>query len=138
VIGSARSILNFMPITLRPYFRAMLFPIVLLLLGCVPGLSWFIWSGHGGFGWLLLPLCFPYVLIRLSILVWKAQAAERRNVVKIAVLALLTYVLFAYPTTRFTEWYVNSTIGPFIQTGTMFRLAIFPIGLAFPNHNPKP
>lgn len=124
--------------TLRACFQTLLPPFVLLLLGFIPGLSWFIWSGHGGFGWILLPICFPYIVIRLGVFIWKAESSHRRETIGIAMLALASYILFAYPTTRFTEWYVSSTIGLPIQTGTLFRLAIFPIGLAIPNHNPKP
>lgn len=123
--------------TARTVCRALLPVIVFLLLGCVPILSLFLWSAHGGVGWLLLPLCFPYVLIRLAILVAKA-GAERARALKMAAVALAAYILFAYPTTRFTEMYVNRSIGPFLQVGTLFRLAVFPIGLVIPNHNPKP
>jgi hypothetical protein len=51
---------------------------------------------------------------------------------------LATYILFAYPATLYSEYYISSTIGNFIQKGTLFRLAIFPIGFVIPNHNPKP
>ena len=111
---------------------------VLLLLGCIPGISWFIWSGHGGVGWLLLPLCFPYIVIRLAILVFRSQPDERNHQLRVAVACISLYVLTAYPATYYAEHYINSTIGPFIQRGTLFRLTVFPAGLAIPNHNPRP
>jgi len=55
-----------------------------------------------------------------------------------AAATVAAYVLFAYPVTRYTEHHINSTLGNFIQEGTMFRLAIFPIGFAIPNHDPRP
>jgi hypothetical protein len=67
-------------------------------------------------------------------------APRNEEMLSLRIAALATYTLVAYPnpTTRVTEWCVNSTIGLFIQTGTIFRLAIFPIGLAFPQHHPNP
>jgi hypothetical protein len=49
-------------------------------------------------------------------------------------LALATYVLVAYPVTKYTEWYVRSSIGLDIPQGMLFRLAIFPVGLALSHH----
>ena len=122
----------------RPFFRVLLFPVGLLILGCIPGVSFFVWSGHGGFGWILLPVCFPYLIVRLTILIWRTEANARKNAACLAAAILASYVVLAYPITRYTEHYINSTIGNFIQEGTMFRLAIFPVGLAIPNHNPRP
>jgi hypothetical protein len=124
--------------TYRPFFRTLLFPFGLLVLGCIPGVSFFLWSGHGGIGWTLLPVCFPYLIVRLTYLIWKTETSARKNAASLAVAILAGYVVLAYPITRYTEHYVNSTIGKFIQEGTLFRLAIFPAGLAIPNHNPKP
>jgi hypothetical protein len=122
----------------RLFFRALLFPVGLLLLSCLPGVSFFLWSGHGGIGWILLPICFPYLIVRMTFLIWRTEPSARKNAAALALAILAAYVLLAYPITRYTEHYVNSTIGKFIQQGTLFRLAIFPVGLAIPNHNPKP
>ena len=122
----------------RPFLRVLLYPVGLLIAGCIPVISWFVWSGHGGFGWILLPICFPYVIVRLLILIWRTEPIARKAAVSKAAAIIAAYILLAYPATFYTEHYINSTIGNFIQKGTLFRLAIFPIGLAIPNHNPKP
>jgi len=124
--------------TFRSYTSVLAFPVILLLVGCIPKVSWFVWSGHGGFGWLLLPLCFPYICIRLVILIWRAQPQERVQKLRFAAFSVFLYLVIAIPATNYTERYINSTIGAFIQRGTLVRLAIFPVGLAIPNHNPKP
>jgi hypothetical protein len=124
--------------TYRPFFRTLLFPFGLLFLGCIPGVSFFVWSGHGGIGWILLPICFPYLIARLLILIWKSEPNARKNTASLSIAILAAYVVLAYPITRYTEHNINSTIGNFIQEGTLFRLAIFPVGLAIPNHNPRP
>jgi hypothetical protein len=122
----------------RRLVRLLLFPACILILGCIPRVSFFVWSGHGGIGWILLPICFPYLIVRLTILVWKTEASTRKNAAGLAAAILAGYVVLAYPITRYTEHYVNSAIGNFIQEGTLFRLAIFPVGLAIPNHHPRP
>ncbi|HET9995466.1 MAG TPA: hypothetical protein VFQ18_08675 [Candidatus Acidoferrum sp.] len=124
--------------TKQPFLRVLLFPVGLLTLGCIPVVSWLVWSGHGGFGWILLPICFPYIIVRLTILVWRTEPSARKTAASKAAATIAAYILFAYPATLYTEHYISSTIGNFIQKGTLFRLAIFPIGLAIPNHNPKP
>jgi hypothetical protein len=121
-----------------PFIRVLLFPVGLLILGCIPVISWFVWSGHGGFGWILLPICFPYITVRLTILIWRTEPSARKVAAIKAAATVAAYVVFAYPVTRYTEYYISSTIGSFFQKGTLFRLAIFPIGFAIPNHNPKP
>jgi hypothetical protein len=122
----------------RPFLRVLLFPVGLLILGCIPVISWFVWSGHGGFGWILLPVCFPYMIVRLTILIWRTEPTARKTAARKAAATVAAYFLFAYPATLYTEYYISSTIGNFIQKGTLFRLAIFPIGFVIPNHNPKP
>jgi hypothetical protein len=122
----------------RPFLRVLVFPVGLLILGCIPVISWFVWSGHGGFGWFLLPLCFPYMIVRLTILIWRAEPSARKKGVSKAAAVIAAYILLAYPATLYTEYYIGSTIGNFIQKGMLFRLAIFPVGLAIPNHNPQP
>ena len=124
--------------TKQPFLLVLLFPVGLLILGCVPVISWFAWSGHGGFGWFLLPICFPYMIVRLTILIWRAEPNARKTAVRLGAAIVAVYILFAYPATLYTEYYISSTIGNFIQKGTLFRLAIFPIGFVIPNHNPKP
>jgi hypothetical protein len=96
-----------------------------------------LWPGHGGIGWILLPICFPCLIVRLTYLIWKTETSARKNATGLAAI-LAGYVALAYPITRYAEHYVNSAIGKFIQEGTLFRLAIFSLALAIPNHNPRP
>lgn len=52
------------------------FAFVMFAIAIIPGLN-FTYSGHGGFSWLLIPLCFPYVVLRAAIKI--VQGAEDRR-----------------------------------------------------------
>jgi hypothetical protein len=112
--------------------RVFWFPIGLFVSGCIPVLSWFLYSGHGGLAWLILPFCFPYIVLRLVLALWKQPAEQRRSGVKIAVTAILLYMLISYPMTRWTEHDVTSSIGLPIRPGILFKLSTFPVGYALP------
>ncbi len=112
--------------------RVFWFPVGLLVLGCVPVLSWFLYGGHGGVAWLILPFCFPYIVVRCVLALWRLPAEQRRSGVRIVATAILLYMLISYPMTRWTENSVTSSIGLPIRPGTLFKLATFPVGYALP------
>jgi hypothetical protein len=70
-------------------------PVALLVLGCVPGVSLLLYSGHGGLAWLLLPLCFPYIVAMLAIKIWNLPAEDksRGTATATAIAGVLLYVL---------------------------------------------
>ena len=107
-------------------------PVALLVLGCVPGVSLFLYSGHGGLAWLLLPLCFPYIALMLAIKISRLPAEERARGTTTALIGVLFYMLVAYPLGRCSERYFNSTIGLRLLPGTIFKQAIFPLGKIIP------
>jgi hypothetical protein len=107
-------------------------PVALLILGCVPGASLVLYSRHGGLGWLLLPLCFPYIALMLAIENWKLPAPERARGTATAITGVLLYMLVAYPLGRMSERYIKATIGLPLLPGTVFIQATFPLGKALP------
>jgi len=109
-------------------------PVALLVLGCVPGVSLVLYSGHGGLAWLLLPLCFPYIVAMLAVKFWKLPAEEKSRGAATAVAGVLLYMLVAYPLGRWSERYINSTIGLPLLPGTIFKQATFPLGKVLPPH----
>src|SRR4029077_11043296 len=82
-------------------------PVALLVLGCVPGVSLLLYSGHGGLAWLLLPLGFPYIVVMLAVKVWQLPAAEKTRGTATAITGVLLYMLVAYPLGRWSERYIN-------------------------------
>jgi hypothetical protein len=114
--------------------KVFVVPVALLVLGCVPGVSLVLYSGHGGLAWLLLPLCFPYIVVMLAIRVWKLPAEEKPRGTAMAIAGVLLYVLVAYPLGRWSEHYIRSTIGLSLLPGTIFKQATFPLGKVLPPH----
>ena len=109
-------------------------PVGILVLGCVPGVSWFLYSGHGGLAWLILPFCFPYILVMLVMNIWKLPATEKSSGAKVALASVLAYIVVAYPLTRGSERYIHSTLGLRLLPGTIFKQATFPLGKILPPH----
>ena len=112
--------------------RVFLFPAIVIALGCVPYLNFFLYSGHGGIFWLVLPFCFPYLLVRSLLEIRKLAATERRRGLETLALGFSIYFALAYPATRWTEYYITSHLGLPIVPGTLFKFATLPLGLALP------
>ena len=47
------------------------FAVIMFVLAIIPGFNFFTYSGHGGPGWLVAPLCFPWVIVRTFIKIAK-------------------------------------------------------------------
>jgi hypothetical protein len=110
-------------------------PLAILILGCIPVLNVMLYSGHGGPFWLLLPFCFPYILIRLLIELRRLPPPNRKRGSKMAGVSVLLYILVAFPITRWTEHSVTSWSGLPIPPGTMFKLATLPVGFLLPPYH---
>ena len=117
----------------RPaYLAALLPPLWLLLLGVLPGSRFLLFSGHGGIGWLILPLCLPYVALMLALRIRNTPPPARRSTFKRAAATILVYILAAFPLSELASRGFKRSFG--LETGRhqVFRLAIFPIGLLLP------
>lgn len=112
--------------------RVFLFPAIVIVLGCVPGLNLFLYSGHGGPLWLVLPFCFPYILVIGAVEVRKLPSAKRISGLEIVTIAVVIYLVLAYPATRWTEHCLTSQLGLPIRPGILFKMAIMPVGLLVP------
>ena len=121
----------------RIWYRVFGWPVGLLVAGCIPGVSWFLYSGHGGVGWFVLPLCFPYIVALLAIHIWRLPSGQRASGAKTAGGAVLLYMIFSAPTTLWTEHYLASSIGLQLPAGSLFKLANFPLGYVFPPYAGK-
>src|ERR1700731_185590 len=121
-------------IKLNVKFLAKVFsvPVALLILGCVPGISLVLYSGHAGLAWLLQPLCFPFIVLMLAVKICKLAAEEKPRATAVAITAILLYIFAAYPIGRISERYIKVTIGLSLLPGTIFKQATFPLGKALP------
>jgi len=94
----------------RFFLRAYSFVLVVAICGVTPGCN-FMFSGHSGLFWLLLPFGLPYALVR-SFLWWRAAHGERRRLyARHAVLALLLYGLIALPISAAATYSIERTFG---------------------------
>lgn len=121
--------------TREKLFRVFGLPLAVLILGCIPVLNVLLYSGHGGPFWLLLPFCFPYILIRLFFELRRLPPPARKRASRVAGVSVLLYVLVAFPVTRWTEHSVASWSKLPIPPGTMFKLATLPVGFLLPPYH---
>ena len=61
----------------REAIRIYRFPIIMYALAIVPGLN-FTYSGHGGLSWVIVPLCFPWVIVRILIKIARGSQESSR------------------------------------------------------------
>jgi hypothetical protein len=72
-----RQYFQFGPSFWREVLVAYGFPITMFALAIIPGLN-FTYSGHGGISWLLVPFCFPCVIVRALIKIRNGSEESRR------------------------------------------------------------
>lgn len=107
-------------------------PFVLILLGVVPGINFVLYTGHGGFGWLFLYLCLPYVLITPTLRIRRCERSYRQRFALHAAGVLILYLLAAFPLTNLAAHRIEAAFGlPAWKDYGMYRVAIFPLGLLF-------
>lgn len=98
-----------------------------MLLGAmfVPGLNFWLYSGHGGFGWLLLPLVCPFAVVVL--ISYALRSTRRTRAAFHAGGVLLSYLVLAFPLSRFAGSALESGFG---LPANVYEFAAFPFSLA--------
>ena len=86
------------------------FPFVMFALAIIPGLN-FVYSGHGGIAWFLIPLCCPYVLGSAIVKLAKAQRPALAGYIRFYAIAILGYVVVALPLSWAATASLRSTFG---------------------------
>lgn len=116
---------------IKAIFSLFTLPLVLISLAIVPGINAFVFSGHGGPGWYVLPFCTPSVLLRFAMLMLHEERV-RRYYVKVGALAIVTYLIVLYPLSSMTTRVMYSTIGLEIKQSEFYKVIAFPFGFAVP------
>ena len=101
------------------------FPIVMFALAIIPGLN-FTYSGHGGISWFLVPLCFPWVILRALIKTMKASEASRRWYKSFFKITIPSYIAIALPLSWAATTSLRLTFGFQISTWTFFADMVSP------------
>jgi hypothetical protein len=125
------------PAPLRVVLSLVGLPLVLFGLACVPVLNSFVFSGHGGPGWLVLPICFPLLLINVYRLVVKPRRLAGASPWKVSGAICLTYLVLAYPCGALAEQRITAYSGLPIEDHAFYRLMTLPVGLVVPPWHAK-
>jgi len=107
-------------------------PAILVGMACVPGLNALIFSGHGGPGWLALPLCFPVLLVNTYRLVIRPARRTRISWWRRSAAISVAYLVLAYPVAVLAEQRISKDSGLPIADRAFYRLMTFPIGPILP------
>jgi len=105
--------------------RAYGFPIVMFALAIVPGFN-FTYSGHGGISWFVVPLCFPYVILRALIKIMKGSDGFRRWYKSFFKVTIPSYIALALPLSWVATTSIRMAFGLRISTWTFFALMVSP------------
>jgi hypothetical protein len=108
-------------------------PAILVGTACVPGLNALVFSGHGGPGWLALPLCFPVLLVSTYRLVIRPARRTGISPWRRSVAISVAYLVLAYPFAVLAEHRITKDSGlPMVADRAFYRLMTFPIGPVLP------
>ena len=101
------------------------FPMVMFALAIVPGLN-FTYSGHGGPSWFFVPLCFPWVIVRILIKIAKGSEASSRWYKNFFKITIPSYIAISLPLSWAAVTSIRMAFGLPISTWTFFALMVSP------------
>jgi hypothetical protein len=101
-------------------------------MACIRGPNLLFFSGHGGFGWLVLPFCFPVLLVNMYLLVIKPARGAGISPWRRAVAISVAYLVLAYPFAVIAEHRITKDLGLPIADRLFYRLMTFPVGPILP------
>jgi hypothetical protein len=102
------------------------FPIVMFALAIIPGFN-FTYSGHGGISWFVVPLCFPWVVLRALIKIVKGSEASRTWYKGFFKITIPSYIALALP----LSWAATTSISNDFRSADFHVELPCPHGLAF-------
>ena len=109
----------------REVFRSFGFPLIMFACAIVPVAN-YTFSGHGGFSWLILPLCFPTVVVRAIVKSLMGDEASRtwhRSFYKVAIPA---YIAAALPLSWLAVTSIRATFGLPVSVWFFFGIMVSP------------
>jgi hypothetical protein len=110
-------------------WRVYGFAIVMALLAIIPGCN-FLYSGHGGLAWLILPLVFPFTLFMLY-RVWRTAPEGRTRPTRFAIVSLVLYFPISLLAAMFGAASIENTFGLPVEALPFWGFFILPLGLIF-------
>ena len=109
----------------REVIGAYGFPMVMFALAIIPGLN-FTYSGHGGISWLVVPLCFPSVILRALINITKGSEGSRQWYKSFFKTTIPSYIALALPLSWAATTSIRITFGLTVSTWSFFAIIVSP------------
>jgi hypothetical protein len=109
----------------REILLAYGFPMLIFGLATVPVLN-FTFSGHGGPGWFVAPLCFPSVILQAVLRMTKGAHDARDWYKRFFKTTIPAYVAFAYPLSWVATKSIGMTFGLRIEPWKFFAIMVSP------------
>jgi Predicted membrane protein (DUF2207) len=109
----------------REVIRIYRFPTIMFLLAIVPGLN-FTYSGHGGLSWFLVPLCFPWVIVKILIKIAREPEPSRSWYKSFFKITIPSYIAIALPLSWLAATSIRMAFGLEISTWSFFALMVSP------------
>ena len=98
---------------------------VMFALAIVPFLN-FTYSGHGGISWLVIPLCFPYTILRALIKLMRGVPESRRWFGKFFLVTIPAYIALALPLSWAATKSIQQAFGLQVSTWQFFAIMVSP------------
>jgi hypothetical protein len=111
------------------YFAVFAFPLVILLATAIPIFNAFFYTAHNSLGFLLLPLCTPYIMVRLGIVV--LRSSNKMESMRVGLILYLFFYLVSYPLISLGDFFLKWWPGVSIHDDLCHALLSFPISLLF-------
>jgi hypothetical protein len=109
----------------REVIRLYRFPMIMFGLAIVPGLN-FTYSGHGGLSWFFVPLCFPWVIVRILNQIAKGTEASSSWYKSFFKISIPSYIAISLPLSSAAATSIRMVFGLPISTWTFFALMVSP------------
>lgn len=113
------------PIFWREPFRTYFFPIVLFALAVIPGLN-FLYSGHGGIAWVFLPLCGPWVLLRIILKTARGSQESRNLYKRFYKITVPLYIVLALPLSLAAATSIRMSFGLQVSLWEFYAIVVSP------------
>ena len=109
----------------RAVIRMYRFPTIMFLLAIVPGLN-FTYSGHGGPSWFLVPLCFPWVIVKILIKIEREPEPSHSWYKRFFKITIPSYIAVALPLSWLAATSIRMSFGLEVSTWSFFALMVSP------------
>jgi hypothetical protein len=110
----------------RELIKTYWLPVVMFIMAITPRLN-YTYSGHGGISWLIVPLCFPVVILRALIKINNGSEPSRSWYKRFFKISIPLYFLTALPLSWAATASLRATFGLPVSPWRFFALMVSPI-----------